>query len=160
MRRGCIAREALAWPDAAGRGRVGIIREPLRYRHLLWTVCIGARVIGLVNTMTEVLPVGLVSAHVPAVFEALGSHVPLAFAWVCGLGLFGRSDLKTAAAIGGAVYAGQLWFSVWWLKRFRFGPFEWVWRSLTESRLRPGLAAPHNWAACEAAASRGLAPLF
>jgi uncharacterized protein len=161
--------------------RAGIIREPQRYRHLLWTVCIGAGVIGLVNTTAELLPVGFgVSIHVPAVFGALGSHVPLAFAYACGLllwgpaeraaapvaaagrmaltnyltqsllfafvfygyglGLFGRFDPKTAAAIGVAVYAGQLWFSVWWLKRFRFGPFEWVWRSLTYGK-RQAMAA-------------------
>jgi uncharacterized protein len=25
----------------------------------------------------------------------------------------------------------QLWFSVWWLKRYKFGPFEWLLRSFT-----------------------------
>lgn len=28
-------------------------------------------------------------------------------------------------------------FSVWWLKRFRFGPTEWLWRSLTYGRAQP-----------------------
>ena len=51
-----------------------------------------------------------------------------------GFQLFGRLDPMTAAAIGVAFYAAQLWFSVWWLKRYRFGPFEWVWRSMTYGR--------------------------
>ncbi|MCC6392381.1 MAG: DUF418 domain-containing protein, partial [Bryobacterales bacterium] len=34
-------------------------------------------------------------------------------------------------------YAAQLAFSTWWLNRFRFGPFEWVWRSLTYGYRQP-----------------------
>ena len=30
-----------------------------------------------------------------------------------------------------AIWALQLWFSPWWLDRHRFGPLEWLWRSLT-----------------------------
>ena len=35
------------------------------------------------------------------------------------------------------VWAVQLTYSPWWLKRFLFGPLEWVWRSLTYWRLQP-----------------------
>ncbi len=31
----------------------------------------------------------------------------------------------------------QLIFCTWWLKRFRFGPAEWLWRSLTYLKLQP-----------------------
>ena len=31
----------------------------------------------------------------------------------------------------------QVLFSRAWLKRFRFGPFEWLWRSLTYWKLQP-----------------------
>ncbi len=31
----------------------------------------------------------------------------------------------------------QLFFCTWWLNRFRFGPAEWLWRSLTYLRLQP-----------------------
>jgi len=48
-----------------------------------------------------------------------------------GFGLYGRLDPQTALAIVISLYAAQLWFSVWWLRRYRFGPFEWLWRSLT-----------------------------
>ena len=31
----------------------------------------------------------------------------------------------------------QLLYSPWWLQRFRFGPAEWLWRSMTYWRLQP-----------------------
>jgi uncharacterized protein len=31
----------------------------------------------------------------------------------------------------------QIVFSVWWLERFRFGPAEWLWRSLTYGKRLP-----------------------
>jgi len=48
-----------------------------------------------------------------------------------GLGLFGRVDRWQQALLVLAVWALQLWWSPLWLARFRFGPFEWAWRSLT-----------------------------
>ena len=54
-----------------------------------------------------------------------------------GFHLFGQWDMVTAAIFGVAVYAAQLAFSVWWLRRYRFGPFEWFWRSLTYGRRQP-----------------------
>jgi uncharacterized protein len=35
------------------------------------------------------------------------------------------------------VYAAQVKLSVWWLERYRFGPAEWLWRSLTYGRKQP-----------------------
>ncbi len=35
------------------------------------------------------------------------------------------------------IFAAQVWMSVWWLERFRYGPAEWVWRSLTYRKLQP-----------------------
>jgi uncharacterized protein len=31
----------------------------------------------------------------------------------------------------------QLLFCSWWLGRFRFGPAEWLWRSMTYMKLQP-----------------------
>ncbi|TVQ29724.1 MAG: DUF418 domain-containing protein [Wenzhouxiangella sp.] len=36
-----------------------------------------------------------------------------------------------------AFFAVQVAFSHWWMARFRFGPFEWLWRSLTYLQLQP-----------------------
>jgi uncharacterized protein len=54
-----------------------------------------------------------------------------------GLGLFGR--IGPAAGVGMAVafYGAQLAFSLVWLRRYRFGPVEWLWRSLTYGRRQP-----------------------
>jgi uncharacterized protein len=55
------------------------------------------------------------------------------FGWVFygyGLGLFGEVGAASALTFGIAVYAAQAMFSAWWLKRHRFGPVEWVWRTL------------------------------
>jgi uncharacterized protein len=54
-----------------------------------------------------------------------------------GLGLLGRFGNSVTIAMGLAVFALQVWASRAWLTRFRFGPLEWVWRSLTWLRLEP-----------------------
>ena len=54
-----------------------------------------------------------------------------------GFGLFGRLGSAPAALIGIALYSAQLAGSRWWLRRFQFGPFEWLWRSLTYGRWQP-----------------------
>lgn len=40
-------------------------------------------------------------------------------------------------AFAAAVFGAEIVFSHWWLARFRFGPVEWLWRSLTYGRLAP-----------------------
>jgi uncharacterized protein len=54
-----------------------------------------------------------------------------------GFGLFGRLGPVGGALIGIALYIGQLAFSRMWLGRYRFGPFEWLWRSMTYGRRQP-----------------------
>jgi uncharacterized protein len=47
-----------------------------------------------------------------------------------GLGQFGHMGATAAFVLGVAVYVAQLIFSHWWLRRYRFGPVEWLWRTL------------------------------
>jgi uncharacterized protein len=54
-----------------------------------------------------------------------------------GLGLYGHVERTGQLAITVAVWTILLVFCPWWLARFRFGPFEWLWRSLTYWRLQP-----------------------
>ncbi|MCH9647105.1 MAG: DUF418 domain-containing protein [Deltaproteobacteria bacterium] len=54
-----------------------------------------------------------------------------------GLGLFGQVERKEQILFVMAIWAFQLWLSPIWLRRFRFGPAEWLWRSLTYRRLQP-----------------------
>ena len=56
-----------------------------------------------------------------------------------GLGLQLKLGNLSGLALGVAVYALQVPLSVWWLRRFQFGPFEWLWRSLTYGRVQPFL---------------------
>ncbi len=48
-----------------------------------------------------------------------------------GLGLYGNTRVITRILLTFLIYALQIPFSVWWLKKFRFGPVEWFWRTLT-----------------------------
>jgi len=54
-----------------------------------------------------------------------------------GLGLLGDFGDSVTIPLGIAVFALQAWASRAWLDRFRFGPIEWMWRSLTWFRLEP-----------------------
>jgi uncharacterized protein len=54
-----------------------------------------------------------------------------------GLGLFGKLSVSTALTIGVVVYAMQAVFSAWWLDRYRYGPVEWLWRSLMYGSRQP-----------------------
>jgi uncharacterized protein len=54
-----------------------------------------------------------------------------------GFGLYG--DVGPAWCVGLAliIFAAQMASSAWWLARYRFGPAEWVWRTLTYGQLQP-----------------------
>jgi len=54
-----------------------------------------------------------------------------------GLGLFGAVERWQQLLMVLAVWALQLVVSPWWLARFRFGPMEWLWRSLTYWQRQP-----------------------
>ena len=58
-----------------------------------------------------------------------------------GYGLFARLDRVQLLAVVAAIWAFQLWYSPLWLTYFRFGPAEWLWRSLTYGRAQPMRAA-------------------
>jgi len=54
-----------------------------------------------------------------------------------GLGIGPKLGLVGVAACSIAIFALQAVFSCWWLARFRFGPAEWLWRSLVYGRPQP-----------------------
>ena len=54
-----------------------------------------------------------------------------------GFGLFGTLDRSTQLLVVFGVWIFQLVASPLWLRRFRFGPFEWAWRSLTYGARQP-----------------------
>ncbi|GAA4559855.1 DUF418 domain-containing protein [Planotetraspora kaengkrachanensis] len=79
----------------------------------------------------------LLAVRRTAVFEALGrmaltNYVSSTAAIVAAAPLL-RADGTGSAVVGVTVVtlAAQAAFSRWWLTRYRYGPLEWVWRSLT-----------------------------
>jgi uncharacterized protein len=62
------------------------------------------------------------------------------FGWLFygyGLGLFGKLGVAVALAIGTVVFILQVVFSAWWLRRFLYGPVEWLWRSAMYAKRQP-----------------------
>jgi uncharacterized protein len=60
-------------------------------------------------------------------------------------GLFGRVGPAMALVPTVALYSAQVVFSNWWLRHYRFGPMEWLWRGLTYGKfpsMRKGQAEP------------------
>jgi uncharacterized protein len=59
--------------------------------------------------------------------------------------IFNGIGFGLAGKIGPSIYifwfivliTGQILFSKWWLTRYRFGPVEWLWRSLTYKKWQP-----------------------
>lgn len=54
-----------------------------------------------------------------------------------GLGYFARLSRHELYYVVVTVWTLQLLWSAWWLARFRFGPMEWLWRSLTYWQRQP-----------------------
>ena len=54
-----------------------------------------------------------------------------------GLGLARRVSPSLAILIATAILAGQILISGWWMRRYRFGPAEWLWRTLTYGARQP-----------------------
>ena len=62
------------------------------------------------------------------------------FGWIFygyGLGLFGSIRVAAALAIGLLLYILQVFISRWWLRHYRFGPVEWLWRTLMYGNVQP-----------------------
>lgn len=78
-------------------------------------------------------PVGRTALSTYLSQTLIGSLVFFGF----GLGLLGRFGNAATLPLGLAVFAGQVWLCRLWLARYRFGPVEWLWRSLTWFRLEP-----------------------
>ncbi|MEE4297632.1 MAG: DUF418 domain-containing protein [Wenzhouxiangella sp.] len=64
----------------------------------------------------------------------------LVWTWVIygyGLGLWGEVPRWASIPLALAFFALQVVISQWWMTRFRFGPAEWLWRTLTYGERQP-----------------------
>lgn len=64
---------------------------------------------------------------------AIGTTLLFSF----GFGLLGEYGAAVWAPVALVVFAVQIAFSKWWMKRFQFGPMEWLWRSITYLKRQP-----------------------
>jgi uncharacterized protein len=99
-----------------GAAVIGLVSVPFGQRMLPWAAPVGR--MAFTNYLAQSLILG----------------------WVFygyGLGLFGRVGVTTALAIGIAVYTAEVAFSAWWLRRYRYGPVEWFWRSAMYGSWQP-----------------------
>ena len=154
-------RRALPW--ALGAAVLGTVvmalgfgpLEPLMFGHPLvltvfWLV-IEAGMLGIAAFYACVLVVSYHSSSVGK--RALSSLAPLGrmaltnylmhsaifllLFYGIGFGLLGKISHAQALPITIAIFGLQVVVSAWWLRRYRFGPAEWLWRSLTYGRLQP-----------------------
>ncbi|MBC8366324.1 DUF418 domain-containing protein [bacterium] len=54
-----------------------------------------------------------------------------------GLGLYGRLNRFELVGVILIIWAAQLLISPWWLKRFHYGPLEWLWRTMSYWKWQP-----------------------
>ena len=54
-----------------------------------------------------------------------------------GFGWYGKVGWSGMLMITCTLFAAQILFSRWWLARYRFGPAEWLWRTLAYGRSQP-----------------------
>lgn len=85
---------------------------------------------------------GLLAWSVPAGRMALTNYLMQTvlmsiFFYGWGLGQIGKYGLAFVAPFSLILFAVQLVYSRWWLTHFRFGPVEWLWRTLTYGKLQP-----------------------
>lgn len=57
----------------------------------------------------------------------------------CGLNLYGTINRTGLALIVLSIWAAQLAYSPIWLRHFRYGPAEWLWRSLKSALWAPSV---------------------
>jgi uncharacterized protein len=148
----------LAW-------RTRILVQPAQHRRLLLALAAGGVILGAGLTVARhwelggvVLACGYAATIIACVSFPAGERLlawaapvgrmaftnyltqSLLLGWIFygyGLGLFGRLGVVAALAIGAGVYAAQIVFSAWWLSRYRYGPLEWLWRSLMYGKRQP-----------------------
>jgi uncharacterized protein len=61
--------------------------------------------------------------------------IPLLYGF--GLGLAAHINLLVGLGLGIVIYTFQVLYSQWWLSRYIYGPFEWLWRSFTWFKWQP-----------------------
>ena len=143
---GCIGLGAfLILPASSGAvAAIGIAKIATPLGTILLALGYGALILAIANLASGKMLLGWA---VPLGRMAFTNYIvqSLIFGWIFygyGLGLFGSVGAANALTIGLAVYIAQVFFSVWWLGRYRYGPLEWLWRTLMYGTPQPMSLAP------------------
>ena len=92
-----------------------------------------AMMTGARKWLLHLAPVGQMALTNYLLQSAIGVYVFYGY----GLGLMGKLNAVEQVPYCVILFTLQVLFSRWWLSRFRFGPVEWLWRSLTYLRRQP-----------------------
>jgi len=129
-------RDLFGWPSL---GRAHEVMVERRLRGVVLAAGYAASIVGLAS-----VPAGqrMLAWAAPVGRMALTNYLgqSLILGWIFygyGFGLFGKLSVSTAFTIGVVVYAMQAAISAWWLGRYRYGPVEWLWRSLMYGSRQP-----------------------
>lgn len=89
---------------------------------------------GKLNTISRLLsPVGRMALTNYLLHSIICSTLFYSY----GFGLFGHITTFQGVLLTLIIFGLQIPLSHWWLKKFYFGPFEWLWRSLTYLKIQP-----------------------
>ena len=102
------------------------------YRDVAWTAVSGLAVIALWQSPARRLLRPLVPAGRTTLTLYIGQSlvfVPVFYGF--GLGLHASMSQAQAVMLGIAAFAAQLVLAGWWMRHYRYGPLEWLWRALT-----------------------------
>jgi uncharacterized protein len=84
------------------------------------------------KTLGVLAPVGRMSLTIYVTQSLCG--VPFFYGY--GLGMYDKLSQLQALLIGVAFFSVQVMCAHWWLKRFHYGPLEWLWRAATYLTVR------------------------
>ncbi len=106
---------------------------------IAFAFCYGSGIILLYAKRKENYLLGLLSGvGRMALTNYLCQSIIVAFIiYPFGLGLFGKIEIWQSILLTITVFIIQMYVSRWWLKKFYFGPFEWLWRCLTYGTIQP-----------------------
>jgi uncharacterized protein len=126
------------WSQLTGHALWSALRLPHVDASLLLALAyVAALLLWLTPRRVSFLP-GVAAAGQIALTNYLVQSIVLGFIFYgYGFGLLGRIGSASAACMGVALYTTQIKLSREWLRRFQFGPFEWLWRSLSYGRWQP-----------------------
>lgn len=112
--------------------------------HAIFTTSTGLSALGYIAATTLLLEKARVRKLL-AIFSPVGRmaltnylvQTVICLAIFYGGGLVGHIGPALTVGIAFLIFPVQMLYSRWWLARYRFGPAEWLWRTLTYGKMQP-----------------------